>query len=97
MHYVNYVGMMFVSCANASLTRQEIRRNNQMKFVPCDGKCTDEGTHCEGCGRSHEEIAAMRKPVEALVALAEKMKYENTEDFANAVAGSIKYKMGAGH
>lgn len=51
-----------------------------MKFVPCDGKCTDKGTHCEGCGRSHEEIAAMRKPVEALVALAEKMKYDNLED-----------------
>ena len=58
-----------------------------MKFVPCTGKCTDEGTHCEGCGRTHKEIAEMRKPVEALVALAEKMKYENTDDFANAVAG----------
>jgi len=68
-----------------------------MKFKPCIGKCTDEGTHCEGCGRSHEEIAAMRKPVEDLVALAEKMEYENLEDFANAVADSIKYKMGVGH
>ena len=68
-----------------------------MKFIPCDGKCTDEGTHCEGCGRTHEEVAAMRQPVDALVALAEKMKYENTDDFANAVAGSIKYKMGAAH
>ena len=47
--------------------------------------------------RSHEEIAAMRKPVDDLVALAEKMNYENLEDFANAVAGSIKYKMGVGH
>ncbi len=64
-----------------------------MKFIPCTGKCTEEGTHCEGCGRSHEEIAEMRKPVEALVTLANKMKYENLEDFANAVAGSIKYKL----
>jgi hypothetical protein len=68
-----------------------------MKFIACNGQCTDEGTHCEGCGRSHEETAAMCKPVDDLVALAEKMKYENLEDFANAVAGSIKYKMGAGH
>ncbi len=68
-----------------------------MKFKPCTGKCTTEGTHCEGCGRSHKEIAAMRKPVEDLVALAEEMHYENLEDFANAVAGSIKYKMGVGH
>jgi hypothetical protein len=68
-----------------------------MKFVPCNGQCTDKGTHCEGCGRTHEEVAAMRKPVGDLVALAEKMKYENPEDFANAVAGSIKYAMSGGH
>ena len=36
----------------------------------------------------------MRKPVEKLAALAEEMEYENLEDFANAVAGSIKYKLG---
>jgi len=68
-----------------------------MIFTPCNGQCTDEGTHCEGCSRSHEEIAQMSQPVDELVALAEKMKYENPEDFANAVAGSIKYKMGIGH
>ncbi len=32
-----------------------------MKFKPCTGKCTTEGTHCEGCGRTHEEVAAMRR------------------------------------
>ena len=68
-----------------------------MKFTPCNGECTDEGSHCLGCGRSHEEIAEMRKPVGDLVALAEKMNYENIDDFANAVAGSIKYTMGSGH
>jgi len=68
-----------------------------MKFKPCTGNCTDEGIYCEGCGRTHQEIDAMRQPVEALVALAEKMKYENLEDFANAVAGSMKYKMGLFH
>ncbi len=68
-----------------------------MKFSPCTGKCTEEGTHCEGCGRSHEEIAAMNKPVADLVGLAHEMQYENIEEFANAVAGSIKYKMGLSH
>ena len=68
-----------------------------MKFKPCNGECTDEGSHCEGCGRSHEEIAAMGKPVDDLVALAQMMRYGNPEDFADAVAGSIKYKMGLGH
>jgi len=65
-----------------------------MKFKPCTGECTDEGTHCEGCGRTHEEIEAMRQSVGKLVELAEKMKYENLEDFADAVAGSIKYHLG---
>lgn len=68
-----------------------------MIFKPCTGECTDDGDYCEGCGRSGEEIDAMRQPVEELVELAKKMNYENLEDFANAVAGSIKYKMGVGH
>ena len=68
-----------------------------MKFSPCNGKCTDEGTNCEGCGRSHEEIAEMKTLIASLVTFAEKMDYENVEEFANSVAGSIKYKMGAGH
>ena len=31
-----------------------------MDFVACNGDCTEEGTHCEGCGRSHEEIAELK-------------------------------------
>lgn len=68
-----------------------------MKFNPCIGKCTDEGTHCEGCGRSHEEISEMNILVGNLITFAEKMGYDNVDDFANGVAGSIKYKMGEGH
>lgn len=68
-----------------------------MKFSPCTGKCTDEGTNCEGCGRSHEEIAEMKSLVGSLVAFAEKMNYENFEDFADGVSASIKYKIGGEH
>ena len=68
-----------------------------MKFKPCNGECTDEGVYCLGCGRTHQEIEAMRRPVEDLAALATKMQYENIEDFAAAVAGSVKYKLGMGH
>ena len=53
-----------------------------MIFSPCNGNCTEEGTHCEGCGRSHEGIAAMRGPVGELVRLCREMNYENTDDFA---------------
>ena len=68
-----------------------------MKFSPCTGKCTEEGTHCEGCGRSHEEIAEMKALVAGLVVFAQKMGYENIDEFADGVAGSIKYKLGEGH
>jgi hypothetical protein len=68
-----------------------------MKFKPCNGDCTDEGIYCRGCGRTHQEIEAMRRPVEELAALATRMQYENIEDFVTAVAGSVKYKLGMGH
>ncbi|MBT3203380.1 MAG: DUF1289 domain-containing protein [Gammaproteobacteria bacterium] len=68
-----------------------------MKFSPCTGKCTEEGTHCNGCNRSHNEIAEMKTHIASLITFAEKMEYENIEDFANGVAGSIKYKMGLEH
>jgi quinolinate synthase len=78
-------------------TQIKLQEDEPMKFSPCTGKCTEEGTHCEGCGRTHEEIAAMREPVGMLVDLAHKMQYENIEDFARAVGDSIKYKMGLEH
>jgi hypothetical protein len=67
-----------------------------MKFSPCTGECTEAGTHCEGCGRSHEEIAEMSAQVAGIVAFAQKMQYENIEEFADGVASTIKYKMGKG-
>lgn len=65
-----------------------------MKFKPCNGDCTFEGTHCEGCGRTHKEIGEMRKIVGDAIVFIDKMGYENIEDVANGFAKSIKYKMG---
>lgn len=65
-----------------------------MKFSPCiSGQCTYEGTHCEGCGRSHEEIAATKLLINSLVEFAQKMDYENKEEFANFVGKSILKKL----
>jgi hypothetical protein len=65
-----------------------------MKFNPCvSGKCTDQGTHCEGCGRSHEEIAETKKLIGNLVSFAQKMGYENQEDFANFVGKNLLKKL----
>ncbi|MEJ2399747.1 MAG: DUF1289 domain-containing protein [Xanthomonadales bacterium] len=68
-----------------------------MIFKPCNGECTEEGTHCAGCGRSHEEVADMRRLVGALVAYAEEMEYENVDDFANGVANGIRFAMKGEH
>jgi len=60
-----------------------------MKFSPCIDKCTQEGSHCEGCGRTHQEIAETKKMVMALVNYAKMKNYENNEEFANAIGVKI--------
>jgi predicted Fe-S protein YdhL (DUF1289 family) len=64
-----------------------------MKFNPCTDNCTKDGTHCQGCGRSHEEIAETKKLVAALVEFAKRQDYENVEDFANAISKSLIKKL----
>jgi hypothetical protein len=65
-----------------------------MKFNPCiTGQCTDQGTHCEGCKRTHQEIAETKKLVKALVDFAETMGYENHEDFAEFIGKSVLNKL----
>ncbi len=64
-----------------------------MKFNPCIDKCTYEGTHCEGCGRSHQEIAGTKKLVMDVVDFAQAQDYENAEDFAIAIGQSVVKKL----
>ncbi len=65
-----------------------------MQFSPCRGgnNCTQDGTHCQGCGRSHEEIAETRQLVDAMAQFALKMGYENVEEFARFVAMKAAFK-----
>lgn len=64
-----------------------------MKFSPCIGQCTHEGTHCEGCGRTHEEVAETQKLIMDAVIYAMKKGYENPQDFANFVGQSIAFRL----
>ena len=65
-----------------------------MKINPCvPGQCTEQGTHCEGCGRSHEEIAETKRLVGAIVSFAQKMDYDNSQDFTDFIAKSILKKL----
>ena len=63
----------------------------EIKFIPCKGSdfCTETGTHCEGCGRSHAEIAETKSLVKGLVEFVQKQDYENPEDFAQFISGSL--------
>lgn len=64
-----------------------------MKFSPCVDKCTYDGTHCQGCGRSHQEIAETKKLVMAAVDFAQQQDYENIEEFAESIGKSILKKL----
>lgn len=59
-----------------------------MQFSPCRGgmNCTKEGTRCQGCGRSFEEIAETKQLAESIADYALKMGYENVEEFIQFVA-----------
>ena len=58
-----------------------------MQFNPCRGGefCTQDGTHCQGCGRSHEEIAQTRQIIQSIAKYAMDMGYENVEEFTSFV------------
>ena len=43
-----------------------------MKYRLCNGGCTHDGTHCNGCGRSHEDVAKVNHLVKELAAYAKK-------------------------
>ncbi|MES9956886.1 MAG: DUF1289 domain-containing protein [Sedimenticola sp.] len=58
-----------------------------MQFSPCKGGdfCTQDGTHCQGCGRSHEEIAQTRQLMQGIAKYAVDMGYDNVEEFTSFV------------
>ena len=60
-----------------------------MKFTPCIDQCTSEGTHCQGCGRSHQEIADTKKLVLSIVEFIKTQEYENSEEFLNKITKSV--------
>lgn len=64
-----------------------------MQFTPCNDACTKEGTHCEGCGRSHEEIAATKAIVTTAVNFIQQQQYDNPEEFVSAIGKSILKKL----
>lgn len=64
-----------------------------MKFNPCVDECTYDGSHCKGCGRSHEEIAATKKLVMSIVNFVQEHDYDNSEDFMSVISKSVLKKL----
>jgi Protein of unknown function (DUF1289) len=63
-----------------------------MKFTPCQDACTKDGTHCEGCGRSLQEIAETKAVVASAIELIRRYQYDNPEDFVATLGKSILKK-----
>ena len=53
------------------------------RFTPCKDRsaCTEDGTHCKACGRTHTEIARTRAITADVAQFLARMDYENPEDF----------------
>jgi len=64
-----------------------------MKFNPCIDQCTYEGSHCQGCGRSFEEIAQTKQLVMSIVNFVQSQGYENCEEFVNSITKSVLKKL----
>ena len=60
---------------------------------PCTGKCTDEGSHCEGCGRTHEDVAITRKFVKQIVGYIQQKEYENPQELVSSLAHGVQYQL----
>jgi len=66
-----------------------------MSFNPCINRnaCTEDGTHCRACGRSHEEIAQLRQLVNDTYALVSTWDYDNLDEFFNYLQKKIGKKI----
>ncbi len=64
-------------------------------FKPCVSRiaCTEDGTHCRACGRSHEEINALRNLVNQVTDFALGMDYDNNEEFLEYLKSKVLKKV----
>ncbi|MBI1423312.1 MAG: DUF1289 domain-containing protein [Gammaproteobacteria bacterium] len=66
-----------------------------MSFRSCVNRtaCTEDGTHCRACGRSHEEIAQLRQLVNDTYALVNRWEYDNLDEFFSYLQKKIGKKL----
>lgn len=68
-----------------------------IEFKPCAGKgaCSEGGTHCKGCGRSHSEIARTRFLLDSLTNLVIEQGYHNVEAFSDYISRHLNNMVNA--
>lgn len=66
-----------------------------MPFKPCVNRnaCTEDGTHCRACGRTHEEIAQLRQLVNDTFSLIRAWEYDNIDEFFTYLQKKIGKKL----
>jgi len=64
-------------------------------FKPCINRtaCTEDGTHCRACGRSHEEIRQSRDVVSQVADYLINMDYDNYEEFLDYLKKKVTKKI----
>jgi len=69
-----------------------------MRFRACLGReaCREDDVGCRSCGRSQEEIAGLRALTTHVALFAERMDYDNYDDFLDYLARKAAAKIRTG-
>lgn len=65
------------------------------QFKPCVSRtaCTEDGERCRACGRSHEEVNAVRSITNQVTDFIRQMDYENSEEFLDYLKKKVGKKL----
>lgn len=64
-----------------------------MKFSPCTNNCTKDGTYCQGCGRTHQEIQSTSAIGEQLLNHLLEYDYDDPELFLQTVSNKALLRL----
>lgn len=64
-------------------------------FKPCvsRGACTEDGDRCRACGRTHEEVNAVRSLTNQVTEFIRQMEYENSDEFLDYLKKKVAKKL----
>lgn len=65
------------------------------RFKPCISRsaCTEGGERCRACGRTHEEINAVRAITRQVADFIRQMDYENSQEFLDYLTRKVGKKL----